>query len=204
MGAGGFDKGAYRQVNECWASLSDRQLGRLCCVARAYWRTLAPHHLRAYSLSMGRRRAPQFILLVVAYTLLCSPPIGAQLPRKLKRCLPYPTLADEIREMKEEVEAKTLHPRVIIDAVKFEGTIHLPDSIREQLVASLEQREFDADSDWVGELQEVGIRETWLRQGYWRAQVRVEAQHISGDSTRQHVLVTVRVDEGPPYQLGDI
>src|SRR5262249_17038102 len=68
--------------------------------------------------------------------------------------LAIPTLADEIREMKEEVEAKMLHPRVIIDAVKFEGATHLPDSIREQLVASFEQREFDVDSNWVGELQE--------------------------------------------------
>ena len=70
---------------------------------------------------MSPSKVLKFSLLAVTYTLFFSPPIGAQLPRRLKRCLPYPTLADEIREMKEEVEAKTLHPRVIIDAVKFEG-----------------------------------------------------------------------------------
>lgn len=116
--------------------------------------------------------------------------------------MPYPTLADEIREMKEEMEAKTPHPRAIIDAVRFEGATHLPDSVREQLIASLKQHEFDRDSDWIGELQEVGIREAWLQQGYYRARVAAEAQRVGGDSTHERFSVTVHVDEGLQYRLG--
>ncbi|SRR5712692_5141898 len=198
MGAGGFDKGAYRQVNECWASLSDRQLGKLSCVERAYWRTLAPHDLRAYSLSMGRRRAPQFILLVVAYTSVCSPPIGAQLPQKVKRCLPYPTLADEIREMRGETQRK-----VTIDAVKFQGSPHLAPLALRELIESLKQHEFDGDSDWVREFEGT-VRGAWQDQGYFTVAVKAEAQLVSEDATRARVSVTVHVEEGRQYRLGDI
>jgi outer membrane protein assembly factor BamA len=147
---------------------------------------------------MGRRRAPQFILLVVAYTSLCSPPIGAQLPQKLKRCLPYPTLADEIREMRGET-----HRKVTIDAVKFQGSPHLAPLALRQLIESLKQREFDGDSDWIREFEET-VRGAWQDQGYFNAEVKAEAQLVSEDATRARVSVTVHVEEGLQFGLGDI
>ncbi|HLB88357.1 MAG TPA: POTRA domain-containing protein [Terriglobales bacterium] len=149
---------------------------------------------------MGRRTARQFVLLGVIYTLFCSPPICAQFPQRLKRCSPYPTLAEEI----SAIRAETPHPKVIIDTVRFEGATHLPDSVLEQLIASVKQQEFEADSDWIGELEEVGIRGTWQQQGYFHAKVTAKVQPVGGDSTHERFSVTVHVDEGPQYRLGDI
>src|SRR2546425_3311460 len=95
-----------------------------------------------------RRTLAQFVLQVVIFMLFCPAPAGAQLPKRLKRCLPYPTIADEISEMRES----TQHPKVIIDDLKFDGAIHLPEEILAQLVAEIKHREFQADSDWLGEL----------------------------------------------------
>jgi outer membrane protein assembly factor BamA len=147
---------------------------------------------------MGRWRTPQFTLLVVAYTSLCSPPIGAQLPQKLERCLPYPTLAQEIREMRRETQRK-----VTIDAVTFQGSPHLAPLALRQLINSLKQHEFDGDSDWIREFEDT-VRGAWQEQGYFTAEVKAEAQVVSEDSARARVSVTVHVEEDQQYRLGDI
>jgi outer membrane protein assembly factor BamA len=155
---------------------------------------------------MGRRTV-LFILLGVIHILICSSPIYAQIPRRLERCLPYPTLAEEIKDMQDEVEAKerkTPQRKVVIDAVNFDGPIHLPNSIREQLITELKQREFDGDYDWLGEIQEVPVRGAWQDQGYFRVNSTAQARIISSDSTIQHVSVIVHVDEGLQYRLGDV
>ncbi len=45
-------------------------------------------------------------------------------------------------------------PKVAIDTVELEGTL-LPEPIQERLVTSLTQREYDEDSDWIKEVNEV-------------------------------------------------
>jgi hypothetical protein len=74
-------------------------------------------------------------LLSIASLMFCALPTAAQLSRRLDRCLPYPTLADEISNMHQEVESKTaamagvaaLPATVVIDNVKFDPPIHLGD-----------------------------------------------------------------------------
>jgi hypothetical protein len=131
-------------------------------------------------------RTVVFILLGVVHILICSSPISAQIPERLERCLPYPTLAEEIKDMQDEVEAKerkTPQRKVVIDAVNFDGSIHLPDSIREQLMTELKHHEFDGDFDWLGQIQEVEIRGAWQDQGYFRVNSTAEARTISSDTT---------------------
>src|SRR5260370_11463749 len=111
-----------------------------------------------------RRAAVQFVLQAVIFMLFCPAPAGAKLPRRLKRCLPYPTLADEISEMKPN----TSHQKVIIDDLEFDGTIHLPEEILAHLVAGIKRHEFLAGSDWLGELTELPVRNAWQEQGYFR------------------------------------
>jgi outer membrane protein assembly factor BamA len=129
----------------------------------------------------------------------------------LDRCLPYPSLADEVSDMREEVRAKiaanvgpeTAQSTVVIDEVKFDGPIRLPASAREQLVAELKERTFKADSEWSEDTQ-WSIRGAWADEGYYKAEPTARAQVISTDKTVQHVLLTVHVDEGFQYRLGDI
>lgn len=160
-----------------------------------------------YSLVMDRRTVLPFVLLGVIHVLLCCSPISAQIPQRLERCLPYPTLAEEIKDMQDEITAKEGKPpqrKVVIDAVKFDGPIHLPDSVREQLISELKQQEFDEDRDWLRVIQEVPIRGAWQNQGYFKVASTAEAQVISDDSNIQHVSVTVHVDEGLQYRLGEL
>jgi len=164
---------------------------------------------------MRRAKALRFVILTVACTLLYIPPTRAQLPQGLERCLPYPTYAQEVREMNEEVARKMgikepsprieeLSPTIIIDEVKFDGPIHLSDSARGQLISELKQHQFDADSDWLDEVQEVTIRGAWMDEGYFQVTSTAKDEPIRIDSTGQHVLLMVHVDEGLQYRLGDL
>jgi len=147
-----------------------------------------------------RWRAVPFIVQFVIFALFCSSRAGAQLPLRLKRCQPYPTVADEISEMK----ANTSHPKLIIDDLEFDGTIHLPEEALAQLVAEIKHHEFQADSDWLGELAEVPVRNAWQEQGYFRVLPTAESQVLSADSATRHVSVTVHVNEGPQYRLSEV
>jgi outer membrane protein insertion porin family len=109
--------------------------------------------------------------------------------------------------MDEEVAAKMGikdPPRVIIDDVKFDGPIHISDSARQQLISELKQRDYHADSDWLSEIEEIGIKGTWRDQGYFKVEVTAKEEFISSDSDSEHVLVIAHVDEGLQYRLGDI
>ena len=50
---------------------------------------------RAYIVCMKARGLPAVLLLLVVFI----PPVFGQLPRRVEKCLPYPTLAQEIRDM---------------------------------------------------------------------------------------------------------
>jgi surface antigen-like variable number repeat protein len=150
------------------------------------------------------RRTVHFIVLLVIFALFCPSPVRAQLPRPLKRCLPYPTLADEISEMRESTHHPKVISKVIVDDLKFDGAIHLPEETLEQLTAEIKRHEFQADSDWLGELQEVPIRNAWADRGYFRALVTAESQVLSADSGTRHVSLTVHVNEGPQYRLSEV
>ncbi|HEX9223315.1 MAG TPA: POTRA domain-containing protein [Candidatus Acidoferrales bacterium] len=96
------------------------------------------------------------------------------------------------------------HPKVIIDDLKFDGAIHLPEEVLAQLVAEIKRHEFQADSDWLGELAEVPVRNAWQEQGYFRVLPTAESQVLSADSATRHVSVIVHVNEGPQYRLSEV
>jgi outer membrane protein assembly factor BamA len=114
--------------------------------------------------------------------------------------------------MHEEVRAKIAAQEggperartIVIDDVKFDGATLMPDSIRERLVTELKQRTFDADSEWLGEIENVSIRGAWPDQGFFKVEPTVRARVITNDTTVQHVLLTAHIDEGLQYKLADI
>jgi len=143
--------------------------------------------------------ALRFVLPGVVCALLCPAPTCAQLPERLERCLPFPTYAQEIRDTNEEVAAKMEikePPRIILDDVKFDGPVHLSDSAREELVSELKRHDFGPDPDW--------IRRAWEDQGFYKAEVTVRRRFIKSDYAVEHVSVSVHVDEGSQYRLGDV
>jgi hypothetical protein len=121
---------------------------------------------KVYVLVMWRRGYLMLALACTLWVLFCSPPVSAQISRRLDRCLPYPRLADEISDRRAELEilAKTVGEEgaparartVVLDDVGFDAPTRMPD-VRERVVAELKLRTFEADSDWLEELQNVSI-----------------------------------------------
>lgn len=98
-------------------------------------------------------------------------------------------------------------PKVVIDDVDLQGAIHLPGSVREQLVASLMHREYEESSDWVGDVRDrVGRAETdgWPdreNQGYLGFSVHARWTTLRREPKLLHVLVTIQLDEGQQKRL---
>jgi outer membrane protein assembly factor BamA len=97
-------------------------------------------------------------------------------------------------------------PKVAIDVVELEGT-RLPEDIQQQLVTSLKQREFEEDSTWVQNLENIVIRaetDGWPNrenQGYLGFSVSAQWKPLRREPGLLHVLVTVGVDEGQQKKL---
>lgn len=155
---------------------------------------------------MGRRNSiPSCLVLVAICTGVYSLPVRAQLPPRLERCLPYPTLADEIRDMKATGAEETPKTKASVDDVRIEGTTHLPYDVQRQLTISILETEFAGEPDnWLGELEEVGIRGFLRDQGYFQATSRAKAELVSGDATHKHFRLAIQVDAGPQYRLEGI
>jgi outer membrane translocation and assembly module TamA len=133
----------------------------------------------------------------------------AQLPERLERCLPYPSLAQEISAMSERTdpsqEPSPKTKRTII-SVKFGPETQLPQSLRTQIVRSIRHEQFyyDSESDWLEELQEVGIKGLLQDSGYFRPKVNADAHVIGGTHRNKRYALTLHIDEGRQYRLGDI
>jgi hypothetical protein len=52
-----------------------------------------------------------------------------------------------------QVQSSLDRPRVVIDAVEFEGAAHLPETVKKQLVDSLQQHEYEESSDWIRDVE---------------------------------------------------
>jgi outer membrane protein assembly factor BamA len=162
--------------------------------------------------AMHPRTALRFVLVGVVCALLCPSLVYAQWLKRLEPCLPYPTLAQEIHEMNEEVDAKVgitpepeqRPPRIVVDEVKFDAPIHLSDSGREQLLFRLKQDEIHDSPQWLDEMQEARIRAAWQDEGFFKVQTTATVEILRSDVAVKHVSVSVHVNEGLQYRLGSI
>jgi outer membrane protein assembly factor BamA len=154
---------------------------------------------------MHWRLTQRLVLLGAICATLSPTAIDAQMPPRLKKCLPFPTLADEIKDMQKrvEVEEEASYPKIRFDAVTFEGATHLPESIRAQITGRLDQTGFDNHSPWIDISRET-VMDALQQYGYLFAKVSAEARILSSDPTEELVSVTFRVTEGPQYRLGEI
>src|SRR4029077_12939915 len=83
------------------------------------------------------------LLPVAPLFLLCVPHAFGQLPKKLEKCLPYPTLAQEIREM----QPPQIRARVHVIRVEFDSNEGLPPDALEEIWAELRRRVFEPEAD---------------------------------------------------------
>jgi hypothetical protein len=100
------------------------------------------------------------LLPVAPLFLLCVPHAFGQLPKRLEKCLPYPTLAQEIREM----QPAPTRVRVHIIRVDFDSNDGIPPDAQEETSAELRRRVFEPEADGAylkdlaNEIAEVPVR----------------------------------------------
>jgi hypothetical protein len=105
----------------------------------------------------------------------------------------------------KEITGKKVYSKIIVDDVKFDSPVHLPDSNEEpEIISELKQHMFDRGSDGLDEILEVGIRYAWLNQGYFKVMATGQTQIVFSNSTYEHAVITIHVDPGQQYRLGDV
>lgn len=163
-----------------------------------------------------RLTLPIAVRLLMMFLAFCSTPVHAQLPPSIKRCLPYPTLDDEIGQMNEEVQQKmdaqvpakpspSTEPAIgVIDDVQFDNPIHLPDPARQQLVDTLKLRAFYPVPEWIEKILDGPIRDAWQDQGFFKVLATAKLEPMPGDSSIRHFRLRIHVEEGEQFRLGKI
>ena len=147
-----------------------------------------------------------------AYAVFSSACVYAQLPPRLERCLPYPTLAQEIKELQgaaEEIpKSGSSQPRITIASIYFQGQTPLPQTVQTQLVRTFRrytQPFHDSDAQiLLTEFSEAGVKAALHDRGYFRASVEAEAKLLSADAHEKRYSFIIRVTAGPLYRLGSV
>ena len=153
----------------------------------------------------------RYLLVVSLFLLLFCSPLKAQLPKGLEECLPYPTLARELKDMRGETqnpatdEDEARAPRVRLLSVTFVGGGNLSPSLREILMRQVRShRQYDDPQlDWLIEMQEVAIRSSLQDMGYFRAKAAATARRVAGERVHDY-SVTLYIEPGPQYRLGAV
>ncbi len=150
--------------------------------------------------SLARRFAPVLVLLGLIYPLACPSPLRSQSLTSPAPCAPSTPTTDENSQPTGE---KVLQ-KIIVDNVAFDGSLSLPVSIRDQVIADLMQKRYAVDTQVLEEWNEVSVRGAWMDEGFFKMDSTLKTQIIFGDTTEQHVSVLVHVDEGIQYRLTSI
>ena len=146
------------------------------------------------------------LLPVAPLFLLCVPHAFGQLPKRIEKCLPYPTLAQEIREM----QPAPTRVRVHIIRVDFDSNDGIPQDAQEEISAELRGRVFEpeADSaylkDLANEIAEVPVRGALRNRGYFKVNAKAKLTVLWSEGEDVSAAVVISATPGPQYRTGDI
>jgi outer membrane translocation and assembly module TamA len=147
---------------------------------------------------------PVLLLLVVFI-----PPMFGQLPKRVEKCLPYPTLAQEIRDMQP---SDPIPPRVRVRVIRveFDSGDSVPADAREEISTELRSHIFERDantayvSDLATEIAEVGARGALQNRGYVKATAAAKLTALQSEGADIGVVVAISATPGPQYWMGDV
>jgi outer membrane protein assembly factor BamA len=150
---------------------------------------------------VGRR-----VLPVVPLFLASIPCAFGQLPKRLEKCLPYPTLAQEIREMQPAPARVSVH----VTRVEFDSNDGIPADVQEEISEKLQSRVFEPalDSAYLNDLEtetaEVGVRGALRDRGYFKATATARLTPLWREGTDISFVVVISATPGSQYRTGDI
>ena len=146
------------------------------------------------------------VLSVAPMLLTCIPCALGQLPKRLEKCLPYPTFAQEIREMQPEPKRVRVH----VIHVDFNWENGIPMDAQEEIASELQSNliEPEADrpylKDLADEIAEVGVRGALRNRGYFEASATAKLTVLQSEGEDISVVVTIEATPGPQYRTRDI
>lgn len=94
-----------------------------------------------------------------------------------------------------------------IESVTLEGDIHMPVPEQEEVVSSIQKLNESSDPGLEQLRNVVGAyaRMKWQNYGYFKVKVtKVEASLLASSPTQQTAAVTIYVEDGPLFRLGEI
>ena len=141
--------------------------------------------------------------------MMCVPCASGQLPKRVERCLPYPTLAQEIRDMQP---AQPAPPRVRVHVIRvdFDPNDGIPVDAQQEISEELRSRVFgpDADSAYLNdlgnEIAEVNVRGALRDRGYFKANGTAKLTPLQTEGADISVVVSITATPGPQFRTGDI
>jgi len=146
---------------------------------------------------------------VVPLFVLCVPCAFGQLPKRVENCLPYPTLAQEIREM-QPADPMPRRVRVRVIRVEFDSKDGIPTNARDEISAELRSHVFERDADTpylddlANDIAEVGVRGALQNRGYFRATAAAKLTALQTAGAEISVAAVISAAPGPQFRAGDI
>jgi outer membrane protein assembly factor BamA len=146
------------------------------------------------------RRALLFVLVSAMPATLIPQSAHAQLPNRLQRCLPYPTLAEEISDLSPTPSPKKQY---FADEIHFDGDTQLTKSELEKVATALAPSTPLTEPDFADEVAEAA-RGEWQERGYFRAEITASTELLSHDPSAEHYAVNLHVKARKQYRTGTI
>jgi outer membrane protein assembly factor BamA len=149
------------------------------------------------------------LLLVVLLFGVCIPSVFGQLPKRVEKCLPYPTLAQEIREM-QPADRVSPQVRVRVIRVEFDSKDGIPANAREEISSELRSHVFERNADTAylddlaNEIAEVPVMGALRDRGYFKATTAAKLTAIQRKGAVISVAAIITAKLGPRYMAGDI
>lgn len=147
------------------------------------------------------------ILLTVAWLFtVCIPSAFGQLPRRVEKCLPYPTLAQEIRDM----QPVPRHVSIRVIRVEFDSSYSVPADARDEILTDVEGHVFERNGgtayldDLANEIAEVPVRGAFQNRGYFKVMATAKLTPLQSEGEDIRVVASIGVTLGLQYRTGDI
>jgi len=157
---------------------------------------------RAYISCVLARR----LLLLASLFMAWTPCAFGQLPKRLEKCLSYPTLAQEIREKQPEPKRVRVH----VVRLDFDSDDGIPVDAQQEISDGLRRRVFEPESDspylkdLADEIVEVPVRGALRDRGYFKASATAKLTALQSDGEDISVVVTINATPGLQYRAGEI
>ena len=141
--------------------------------------------------------------------VLCIPSAFGQLPKRVEKCLPYPTLAQEIKAM-QPPDAVPQRARVHVIRVEFDSKDGIPADVLEEISTELRSHIFRRDPETAyldnlaNEIAEIPVRGAFRNRGYFKVTAAAKLTPLQSEGEDISIVASISVTPGPQYRTGDI